>query len=179
MANSRRRATSRSRDCTSAVSGLRACAPCCAWFVPETNRSARPRTNATSRCRRCLPARARRPLSSRPSTVWAPLFQMKPRPASSIPSASGWCCASTSSALRRAKKALDKASSRGEADDFHDLRKACKTHSMHLSLLGRLWPAPIKARRKAVDKLGERLGELHDVFVMRALLVAAGEPLGP
>ncbi|RWH20005.1 CHAD domain-containing protein, partial [Mesorhizobium sp.] len=58
-------------------------------------------------------------------------------------------------------------------------RKACKTHSMHLSLLGRLWPAPIKARRKAVDKLGERLGELHDVFVMRALLVAAGEPLGP
>ncbi|RWI85880.1 CHAD domain-containing protein [Mesorhizobium sp.] len=82
-------------------------------------------------------------------------------------------------ALRRAKKALDKASSRGEADDFHDLRKACKTHSMHLSLLGRLWPAPIKARRKAVDKLGERLGELHDVFVMRALLVAAGEPLGP
>ncbi|PBB97593.1 CHAD domain-containing protein [Mesorhizobium sp. WSM3862] len=82
-------------------------------------------------------------------------------------------------ALRRAKKALDKASSRGEADDFHDLRKAAKTHSMHLSLLGRLWPAPIKARRKAVDKLGERLGELHDVFVMRALLAAAGEPLGP
>lgn len=70
--------------------------------------------------------------------------------------------------LRRAKKALDKAGSRGEADDFHDLRKAAKTHSMHLSLLGRLWPTPIKARRKAVDKLGELLGELHDVFVMRA-----------
>ncbi|RAZ90114.1 CHAD domain-containing protein [Mesorhizobium hawassense] len=81
--------------------------------------------------------------------------------------------------LRRAKKALDKAESRGEADDFHDLRKAAKTHSMHLSLLGRLWPTPIKARRKAVDKLGEQLGELHDVFVMRALLDAEGEPLGP
>ncbi|WFP76967.1 CHAD domain-containing protein [Mesorhizobium sp. WSM4906] len=81
--------------------------------------------------------------------------------------------------LRRAKKALDKAGSRGEADDFHDLRKAAKTHSMHLSLLGRLWPTPIKARRKAVDKLGELLGELHDVFVMRALLAADGEPLGP
>ncbi|PBC07027.1 CHAD domain-containing protein [Mesorhizobium sp. WSM3859] len=81
--------------------------------------------------------------------------------------------------LRRAKKALDKAQSRGEADDFHDLRKAAKTHSMHLSLLGRLWPTPIKARRKAVDRLGEQLGELHDVFVMRALLDAEGEPLGP
>ncbi|MER8832727.1 CHAD domain-containing protein [Mesorhizobium sp. M0909] len=81
--------------------------------------------------------------------------------------------------LRRARKALDKAASRGEADDFHDLRKAAKTHGMHLSLLGRLWPTPIKARRKAVDELGERLGELHDVFVMRALLDAEDQPLGP
>ena len=80
--------------------------------------------------------------------------------------------------LRRARKALDKAGSRGAADDFHDLRKAAKTHSMHLSLLGRLWPTPIKARRKAVDELGEHLGDLHDVFVMRALLDADGEPLG-
>lgn len=81
--------------------------------------------------------------------------------------------------LRRARKALDKAGSRGEADDFHDLRKAAKTHGMHLSLLGRLWPTPIKARRKAVDELGERLGELHDVFVMRALLDADDQPLAP
>lgn len=80
--------------------------------------------------------------------------------------------------LRRARKALDRAGSRGEAEDFHDLRKAAKTHSMHLSLLGRLWPAPIKVRRKAVDELGEKLGELHDVFVMRVLLEADGEPLG-
>jgi CHAD domain-containing protein len=81
--------------------------------------------------------------------------------------------------LRRARKALDKAGSRGDANDFHDLRKAAKTHSMHLSLLGRLWPTPIKARRKAVDSLGEQLGELHDVFVMRALLDADGARLGP
>ncbi|OBQ63266.1 CHAD domain-containing protein [Mesorhizobium erdmanii] len=81
--------------------------------------------------------------------------------------------------LRRARRALDRAGTRGEADDFHDLRKAAKTHGMHLSLLGRLWPTPIKARRKAVDRLGERLGELHDLFVMRALLEAADEPLGP
>ncbi|TKB74403.1 MAG: CHAD domain-containing protein, partial [Mesorhizobium sp.] len=41
------------------------------------------------------------------------------------------------------------------------------------------WPTPIKTRRKAVDELGERLGELHDVFVMRALLDAEDQPLGP
>jgi len=80
--------------------------------------------------------------------------------------------------LRRARKALDRAGSRGGTEDFHDLRKAAKTHSMHLSLLGRLWPTPIKVRRKAVDELGEKLGELHDVFVMRALLEADDEPLG-
>ncbi|TIQ86417.1 MAG: CHAD domain-containing protein [Mesorhizobium sp.] len=80
--------------------------------------------------------------------------------------------------LRRARKALDKAGSRGDADDFHDLRKAAKTHGMHLSLLGRLWPTPIKARRKAVDELGEKLGELHDVFVLRTLLDAGERPLG-
>ncbi|TJW31251.1 MAG: CHAD domain-containing protein, partial [Mesorhizobium sp.] len=81
--------------------------------------------------------------------------------------------------LRRARKALDRAGSRGAAEDFHDLRKAAKTHSMHLSLLGRLWPTPIKARRKAVNGLGEQLGDLHDIFVMRALLDADSEPLGP
>ncbi|TIP26274.1 MAG: CHAD domain-containing protein [Mesorhizobium sp.] len=80
--------------------------------------------------------------------------------------------------LRRARKALDKAGSRGDADDFHDLRKAAKTHGMHLSLLGRLWPTPIKARRKAVDELGEKLGELHDVFVLRNLLDGGDRPLG-
>lgn len=81
--------------------------------------------------------------------------------------------------LRRARKALDRAGSRGAANDFHDLRKAAKTHGMHLSLLGRLWPTPIKARRKAVDALGERLGDLHDLFVMRDLLEADDRPLGP
>lgn len=80
--------------------------------------------------------------------------------------------------LRRARKALEHAGSHGRADDFHDLRKAAKAHAMHLQLLGRLWPTPINVRRKAVDALGERLGELHDVFVMRALVDTHEMPLG-
>lgn len=80
--------------------------------------------------------------------------------------------------LRRARKALRKAKELGEPDDFHDLRKAVKAHAMHLSLLKRFWPSPIKARRKAVDALGEKLGELHDVFVLRRLLLDEAQPLG-
>jgi CHAD domain-containing protein len=80
--------------------------------------------------------------------------------------------------IRRARKALRKAKDRGEPEDFHDLRKAVKAHAMHLSLLRKFWPSPVKARRKAIDALGEKLGELHDVFVLRALLLDEAQPLG-
>ena len=39
--------------------------------------------------------------------------------------------------MRRASEGLEKAATRGEAEDFHDLRKAVKAHWMHLSLLAR------------------------------------------
>jgi CHAD domain-containing protein len=80
--------------------------------------------------------------------------------------------------MRRARKALRKAKDRGEPEDFHDLRKAVKAHAMHLSLLKKFWPSPVKARRKAIDALGEKLGELHDIFVLRALLLDEAQPLG-
>jgi hypothetical protein len=40
------------------------------------------------------------------------------------------------------------------------------------------WPRPVKSRRKALDALGERLGELNDIFVMRRLIKSDGEALG-
>jgi len=80
--------------------------------------------------------------------------------------------------MHRASKSLAGAKARGSQEDFHDLRKALKAHSKHLSLLKKLWPTPVKARRKAVDALAERLGELHDIFVMRALLKDENHPLG-
>jgi hypothetical protein len=78
--------------------------------------------------------------------------------------------------LRRARKALQQSRERGEADDFHDLRKAVKRHAAHLSLLRKLWPSPVKPRRERVEALGESLGELHDVFVMRQLIEAGEAP---
>lgn len=72
--------------------------------------------------------------------------------------------------LRRARKGLELSRERGEADDFHEMRKAVKAHAAHLSLLRKLWPSPVKPRREQADLLGESLGELHDVFVMRQLI---------
>lgn len=72
--------------------------------------------------------------------------------------------------LDRAKKALTKARSRGEEEDFHDLRKAVKIHAAQLDLMGELWPGGDKARRKALDKLGGKLGDLNDLAVFGALL---------
>jgi CHAD domain-containing protein len=80
--------------------------------------------------------------------------------------------------LRRARKALQRIDKDGDATDFHDLRKAVKAHTMHLSLLKTLWPPPVRAQRKAFDALGEKLGELHDIFVLRALLEDESRPLG-
>ncbi|WP_457940244.1 CHAD domain-containing protein [Mesorhizobium sp. 10J20-29] len=79
--------------------------------------------------------------------------------------------------LTKARKALRDAGERGEASDFHDLRKAVKAHAMHLWLLKKLWPKPIQAQAQEVEALGERLGDLHDILVMRALLAGDGDPL--
>jgi len=81
-------------------------------------------------------------------------------------------------AMRKARDALVRAGKRGAPEDFHDLRKAVKAHATHLALLGRLWPAPVRAQRKAVDALGEELGELHDILVMRAKIARQGGDLG-
>jgi len=81
------------------------------------------------------------------------------------------------STMQRARKSLRRSRERGEPDDFHDLRKAVKAHSRHLALLKDVWPSPAKARIKALDELGARLGELHDIFELRALLrEGEGEP---
>jgi CHAD domain-containing protein len=80
--------------------------------------------------------------------------------------------------IKRARKALDHAKERGEPTDFHDLRKAVKAHAKHLALMKKFWPSPVKPQLKALDALGERLGELHDIFVLRALSEEEGQPLG-
>jgi CHAD domain-containing protein len=81
--------------------------------------------------------------------------------------------------MRRARRALRAAGKRGRVEDFHDLRKAAKAHWLHVQLLHRFWPPPVRRRRKALDALGERLGELNDVFVLQGLIASEPGELGP
>lgn len=80
--------------------------------------------------------------------------------------------------VRRIAKALSAAHRRGHAEDFHELRKGVKAHWMHLLLLHDFWPRPFKRRCKAVDQLGELLGNLHDLSVLHDLLGTEGDALG-
>ncbi|MCX7305579.1 MAG: CHAD domain-containing protein [Hyphomicrobiales bacterium] len=80
--------------------------------------------------------------------------------------------------MQRARKSLRRSKERGEPVDFHDLRKAVKAHARHLALLKKVWPSPVKPRIKALDALGQKLGDLNDLFVLRALFHDVERPLG-
>ena len=82
-------------------------------------------------------------------------------------------------AMRKAQRALKVAGKRGRAEDFHELRKAVKAHWLHVQLLRRFWPPPVARRRKALEALGDRLGDLNDVFVLQALVASEPGKLGP
>jgi len=70
--------------------------------------------------------------------------------------------------LSQWKKALARAERDGEA--LHDLRKAVKAHAAQLDLLRDFAGDGFAGRREAVDALGERLGELNDIDVIRRKL---------
>ena len=73
--------------------------------------------------------------------------------------------------LKRITRSLDAAAENGEADDFHELRKAVKAHAVHVGLLAPVWPEQCDAKyRKALDKLGQSLGDLHDITMLRTHL---------
>ena len=77
--------------------------------------------------------------------------------------------------MRRAVRALEAARETGEAEAFHNLRKAVKALCMQARLLK--WPDMGKRDRKAMEAFGERLGELNDLHVMDDLLAADGAGL--
>ncbi|MDH6231954.1 CHAD domain-containing protein [Mesorhizobium soli] len=80
--------------------------------------------------------------------------------------------------LRKAVRAYKAARKDGTPEQFHELRKGVKNHWMHLQLLRAFWPSPAKRRRKAAHKLGQRLGDLHDLDVLKRLVEREGDALG-
>lgn len=76
---------------------------------------------------------------------------------------------------RQAQKAMAGARETGSEEDFHDWRKFVKYHWYHSSLLAPTRPDIMVAHRGAADRLGESLGDLHDLDVLRDRL--ADEPI--
>jgi CHAD domain-containing protein len=78
----------------------------------------------------------------------------------------------------QAREEIRDAVKRGEATTFHDLRKRAKYHSMHLKLLGPLWPEAMAPLADAAAALGDDLGLDHDYAVLQAEIAADPEAFG-
>jgi CHAD domain-containing protein len=61
---------------------------------------------------------------------------------------------------------------------LHEWRKRVKDHGYHCRLLRPVWPPVMKARASALDDLAERLGDDHDLGVLRASLQADPDRFG-
>lgn len=76
------------------------------------------------------------------------------------------------------RKWMAKAYADGSPASFHRWRKAVKQHWYHIRLLTPVWPRVLAPMSKALDELGEGLGQAHDQTVLRALLEADPESFG-
>ncbi|WP_304525134.1 CHAD domain-containing protein [Halomonas sp. I5-271120] len=70
------------------------------------------------------------------------------------------------------RKAFAQAYASGDDGDFHEWRKQVKYHWYHVRLLHSLWPAAMRARAKDLKSLAERLGDEHDLTMLRAELLS-------
>lgn len=53
-------------------------------------------------------------------------------------------------------------------EDYHDLRKHAQIHWRHMLLLRRAWPEALALRASLASAMSDRLGEDHDLSVLRA-----------
>jgi len=53
------------------------------------------------------------------------------------------------------------------AEHFHEWRKRVKYHWYHIRLLSGAWPRVVKSRAKELKRLGDLLGDDHDLSVLR------------
>jgi CHAD domain-containing protein len=87
---------------------------------------------------------------------------------------SGWkiIVGGLGSTYRWGRRAM--AAAYGDPDDaaFHDWRKAVKYHGYHVRLLADMWPEEMEGRQGVLEKLGELLGEDHDLAVFAETLRA-------
>lgn len=73
---------------------------------------------------------------------------------------------------RRARKAMAAAYRTGTGADFHAWRRTVKTHRHQIAALEAIAPRRMKARLDELDRLGDLLGEEHDLTVLEAAIAA-------
>jgi CHAD domain-containing protein len=71
----------------------------------------------------------------------------------------------------RGREAFARAYKTPSTKQFHEWRKRVKYHWYHLRLLSDVWPKQMRVQRKAADKLGDLLGNEHDLAVLRQSLL--------
>ena len=79
---------------------------------------------------------------------------------------------------RRGRREFDEASWRPSVESLHEWRKRVKYLWYHSRLLQPLWPALMTAWQKELDRLGELLGDDHDLAVLAGVLRQEGGPEG-
>jgi CHAD domain-containing protein len=77
---------------------------------------------------------------------------------------------------RTAKQALRQASVSGKARHFHRFRTHAKQHRYHLSLFEAGFKGPLRAQGEELARLGEQLGEHHDLHNLKQLVQRASAP---
>jgi CHAD domain-containing protein len=68
---------------------------------------------------------------------------------------------------RSGRKTLKTAFEAPNTENFHTWRKHAKYHWYHMRLLEPVWKSELRPRRKESKKLGELLGDYHDLTVLR------------
>jgi CHAD domain-containing protein len=71
------------------------------------------------------------------------------------------------------RRALGRAYTTGADEDFHEWRKLVKYHGYHLQLCADVWPEELGVRQEGLERLGDLLGEDHDLVILRDTLAAA------
>ncbi len=79
---------------------------------------------------------------------------------------------------KRAQRAMDEAYDQPSTEAFHEWRKRVKYDWYHTRLLQDAWPRVMKARRKALKRLADLLGDEHDLAVLAELLGEDPERFG-
>lgn len=71
---------------------------------------------------------------------------------------------------RRGRNGFRRALRGATARELHEWRKDVKYHRHHLELLVHLWPDVLKGAAATARRLGDLLGDHHDLYELRALL---------